>query len=130
MIIFVKHMAKHNILGRSGESLAAEYLENRGYTVLDRNWRCGHKELDLVARNGNTLVVVEVKTRSDSRFGNPEDAVDERKIMRTVMAADAYVRLKRIDLDVRFDIVAITEDGGQVSVQHIEDAFFPPAECV
>lgn len=130
MIIFVKHMAEHNILGRSGELLAAEYLESKGYTVLDRNWRCGHKELDLVARSGDTLVVVEVKTRSDACFGNPEDAVDERKIIRTVMAADAYIRRRRLDLDVRFDIVAITENGGQVSVQHIEDAFFPPVECV
>lgn len=128
MIIFVKHMAKHNILGRNGESLAAEYLKNKGYTVLDRNWRSGHKELDLVVRNESTLVVVEVKTRSGIRFGNPEDAVNGRKIYRTVMAADAYIRSKCLDMNVRFDIVTIIDNGGQVTVEHIEDAFFPPTE--
>lgn len=126
MIIFVKHMAEHNILGRSGELLAAEYLENKGYTVLDRNWRSGHKELDLVARSGNTLVVVEVKTRGSARFGNPEDAVDMRKIRRLVLATDAYLRLKCLDMNVRFDIVTIIDSGGKVTVEHIEDAFFPP----
>lgn len=126
MIIFVKHMAEHNILGRRGELLAAEYLENKGYTVLDRNWRSGHKELDLVARSGNTLVVVEVKTRGSARFGNPEDAVDMRKIRRLVLATDAYLRLKCLDMNVRFDIVTIIDSGGKVTVEHIEDAFFPP----
>lgn len=126
MIIFVKHMAEHNILGRSGELLAAEYLENKGYTVLDRNWRSGHKELDLVARSGDTLVVVEVKTRGSARFGNPEDAVDMRKIRRLVLATDAYLRLKCLDMNVRFDIVTIIDSGGKVTVEHIEDAFFPP----
>lgn len=126
MIIFVKHMAEHNILGRSGELLAAEYLESKGYTVLDRNWRSGHKELDLVARSGNTLVVVEVKTRGSARFGNPEDAVDMRKIRRLVLATDAYLRLKCLDMNVRFDIVTIIDSGGKVTVEHIEDAFFPP----
>ncbi len=126
MIIFVKHMAEHNILGRSGELLAAEYLENKGYMVLDRNWRSGHKELDLVARSGNTLVVVEVKTRGSARFGNPEDAVDMRKIRRLVLATDAYLRLKCLDMNVRFDIVTIIDSGGKVTVEHIEDAFFPP----
>lgn len=126
MIIFVKHMAEHNILGRRGELLAAEYLENKGYMVLDRNWRSGHKELDLVARSGNTLVVVEVKTRGSACFGNPEDAVDMRKIRRLVLATDAYLRLKCLDMNVRFDIVTIIDSGGKVTVEHIEDAFFPP----
>lgn len=129
MIIFVKHMAKHNNLGRSGEQLAAEYLKNKGYTVLDRNWRSGHKELDLVVRNDTTLVVVEVKTRSGTCFGRPEDAVDARKIYRTVLAADAYVRFKCLDMDVRFDIVTVIYSKGDVSVEHIENAFYPTVEC-
>ena len=126
MIIFVILMAKHNILGLNGESLAASYLQEKGYTILDRNWRSGHKELDLIARKDSTLVVVEVKTRSSDNFGSPQDAVDERKIRRLVMAADAYVRLNALDLEVRFDIVTVIDDDGQVKVEHIEDAFFPP----
>ncbi|MCQ2083305.1 MAG: YraN family protein [Bacteroidaceae bacterium] len=122
-------MAKHNILGKTGELLAAEYLENEGYQVLDRNWRCGHKELDIVARKGNTLVFVEVKTRGGTRFGCPEDAVDSRKIFRTVCAADAYIRLNCLDMDVRFDIVTIVDNDGRMAVEHIADAFFPPMEC-
>lgn len=101
MIIFVILMARHNILGLNGESLAASYLQEKGYTILDRNWRSGHKELDLVVRKDSTLVVVEVKTRSSDNFGSPQDAVDERKIRRLVMAADAYVRLNALDLEVR-----------------------------
>lgn len=126
MIIFVILMAKHNILGLNGESLAASYLQEKGYTILDRNWRSGHKELDLVARKDSTLVVVEVKTRSSDNFGSPQDAVDERKIRRLVMAADAYVRLNALDLEVRFDIVTVIDDDGRVRMEHIEDAFFPP----
>lgn len=119
-------MAEHNILGKCGEDIAAEYLEAKGYEVLDRNWRSGHKELDLVARQGDTLVVVEVKTRRNAEYGDAQDAVDDRKIRRIVSAADAYVRLKRIDLDVRFDIVTITGENGTNSIEHIEEAFFPP----
>lgn len=119
-------MAEHNILGKRGEDIAAEYLEAKGYAVLDRNWRSGHKELDLVARQGDTLVVVEVKTRRSAEYGDAQDAVDDRKIRRIVSAADAYVRLKRIDLDVRFDIVTITGENGTNSIEHIEEAFFPP----
>lgn len=126
MIIFVILMAKHNILGLNGESLVASYLQEKGYTILDRNWRSGHKELDLVARKDSTLVVVEVKTRSSDNFGSPQDAVDERKIRRLVMAADAYVRLNALDLEVRFDIVTVIDDDGRVRMEHIEDAFFPP----
>lgn len=119
-------MAKHNILGNSGEDSACEYLQKKGYSIIERNWRSGHKELDLIASNGSELVIVEVKTRSGRQFGNPQDAVTDRKIMRIVSAAHAYVRYHRIDLPVRFDIISIVNDGCEETIEHIERAFIPP----
>ena len=124
----LKKMAKHNILGKEGEEMAAGYLEQEGYTVLDRNWRCGHKELDLVVTRDDTIVFVEVKTRTGTEWGDPEDAVTDRKIRRIVNSADAYIRLNRIDMDVRFDIISIVSEGGGFKVEHIEQAFLPPVE--
>lgn len=121
-------MAKHLILGHKGEDIAARYLEQHGYTILDRNWRCGHKELDLVVYKENTVVFVEVKTRSGTDFGDPWSFVDDRKIRRIVNSADAYIRLRCIDADVRFDIVSIVAEGGDFRVEHIEQAFYPPME--
>ena len=74
-------MAAHNEFGIEGEDKAANYLIREGYTILDRNWRSGHKELDIVAEKDGTLVVAEVKTRTSSKYGNPEDAVTPRKII-------------------------------------------------
>lgn len=119
-------MAKHNILGNSGEDSACEYLKRKGYGIIERNWRIGHKEIDLIARDGDELVIVEVKTRSGLRFGNPQDAVTDRKIMKIVSAAHAYVRYRRIDLPIRFDIISIVNDGCQETIEHIERAFIPP----
>lgn len=121
-------MAKHLILGREGEDIAARYLEEHGYTVLDRNWRSGHKELDLIVTKDSVLVIVEVKTRTSTDYGDPWSFVDEKKIRRTVNAADAYIRYNRIDMDVRFDIVSISIEDGDFKVEHIEQAFFPPVE--
>ena len=122
------YMAKHNILGHEGEDIAAKYLEQKGYAVLDRNWRCGHKELDLVVTRDDTIVFVEVKTRTGTEWGDPEDAVTDRKIRRIVNSADAYIRLNRIDMDARFDIISIVLEGGEFKVEHIEQAFLPPVE--
>lgn len=119
-------MAKHNILGHKGEDLAAEYLERHGYTIHDRDWHCGHKDLDLVVIKDNTIVFVEVKTRTGTEWGYPQDFVDDRKIRRIVNSADAYLRFYQIDMDVRFDIVSIVAEGETYRVEHIEQAFYPP----
>ena len=117
-------MAAHNEFGIEGEDKAVNHLIREGYTILDRNWRSGHRELDIVAEKDGTLVVLEVKTRTNNKFGNPEDAVTPRKIRNTVLAADAYIRLNRIDLPVRFDIISILSNGDVIN--HIEDAFRSP----
>lgn len=121
-------MAKHNILGHNGEEIAAHYLEKHGYAILDRNWHCGHKDLDLVAAKDGTIVFVEVKTRSGTAFGQPRDAVNMQKIRRLVQSADAYIRYKCIDMDVRFDVISIVFENRQFKIEHIEEAFLPPVE--
>jgi len=119
-------MAEHNQLGTYGEDVAAKYLENKGLTILDRNWHSGHKEIDLIAQDSGTLVIAEVKTRSSLAYGDPQDAIDSRKIIRIVKATDAYLRMKRLDLPVRFDIITIVKTGSRLHIEHIEDAFTAP----
>jgi Predicted endonuclease distantly related to archaeal Holliday junction resolvase len=119
-------MALHNDLGKSGECAAAKYLEDKGYQILERNWRKGHYELDIIAQTEDELVIVEVKTRADDFYENPEDAVSNKKINRIVSAANSYVRLFRIDLPVRFDIIAVLGFEPHFEIDHIEEAFYPP----
>ena len=85
-------MASHNELGKAGEDAAVAYLEKNEYVIRHRNWRKGHLELDIVAAKDNELIVVEVKTRSDTTVMQPEDAVTVQKIRHTVKAADTYIR--------------------------------------
>ncbi len=120
-------MALHNEYGRSGEDVAAEYLERQGYLILDRNWYFGHKELDIVAQKDECLIIVEVKTRRRNTYGRPEEAVTPRKIGRLVLAANAYVRSHYIDMPVRFDVIAISHlgEGTREKVEHYQDAFRP-----
>ncbi|MDR0892070.1 MAG: YraN family protein [Mediterranea sp.] len=119
-------MARHNELGKEGEDAAAAYLEKRGYLIRHRNWRRGHLELDIVAVHEGELVVVEVKTRTNTDFGNPEEAVTPMKIRRTVRAADTYIKFFDIALPVRFDIVTVVGSAAPFTIEHIPDAFLPP----
>ncbi len=119
-------MARHNETGKSGEQRAAEYLLTQGYTVRDVNWRSGKYELDIVAYKENTLVVVEVKTRTNDDYMRPEEAVTRAKARRIIDAAAAYVAEYDLPFDVRFDVIALLSDGeGGYTVEHIPEAFFP-----
>lgn len=118
-------MAKHYDLGKKGEETAANYLAAKGYRIIERNWRFGKDEIDIIAEYGNYLVVAEVKTRSTSYYGNPEEAVDEQKQRLLIRAANEYVVQKEIDLEVRFDIISIIIESGKENINHIEDAFYP-----
>jgi putative endonuclease len=101
-------------LGRRGESLAARELRRRGYVLLERRWRCRIGEIDIVARQGKVLVVVEVKSRSRSDYGPPIDAVDRDKRRKLEKLARAYLQAKRLqDLSVRFDLVGVTFSKGE-----------------
>lgn len=120
-------MAAHNDLGRWGEELAAQYLCGRGYRILHRDWRLKHRDLDIVAMSPEgTLAVVEVKTRRNDDFYEPEEAVTYSKMRSVTTAANAYIKRYAIDADVRFDIIAVTgTPETDVKINHIADAFGP-----
>lgn len=119
-------MAEHNDRGHWGEQKAAEYLENKGYRILWRDWRDGHRDLDIVAIDADTLVVVEVKTRRSGDVMAPELAVTPKKMRNIVVAADRFAKAYGIEFPLRFDIVAVTGRGdADCRINHIEDAFNP-----
>ncbi len=119
-------MAEHNDRGRWGEQMAAEYLEQGGFRILHRNWRDGHRDLDIVAIDADQLVVVEVKTRKTDDIMAPELAVDSRKMHNLGLAAMKYVTYYGIEMPLRFDIVTVTGTaGGECNINHIENAFNP-----
>lgn len=117
-------MAQHNELGKKGEQLAISFLLKNGYTILDKNWRFQKAEVDIIARKDETLAVVEVKTRSSIDFGNPQDFVNPKKIKLLVSAIDEYVISKDLEVNVRFDIIAIVSEKGNFTIEHLEDAFY------
>lgn len=112
-------------LGADGEEIAARYLSDRGLVVLNRNWRCREGELDIVATDGNTLVVVEVKTRSGVGYGRPAEAVTPRKLARMRRLAQLWLAANRVRwVDVRFDVVAVLIGAdGAVEVEHFPGVF-------
>ena len=110
--------------GNRGEDTAVAYLENLGYRILHRNFTFGKLELDIVARDGKELVFVEVKTRSSSRYLAPEDALTPSKQALLRRAADAYFQVWVRDLTpCRFDVIAIVDDGVEMEIRHIKNAF-------
>lgn len=118
-------MAEHNELGKKGEDLATEFLQKNGYEILNRNWTFQKAEIDIIAQKDQILAVIEVKTRSSTDFGLPQDFVKPKKIQSLVKAVNQYVILNDIDLEIRFDIIAIHKDFKQkFIIEHIEDAFF------
>ncbi len=117
-------MAEHNDTGTKGEQLAAEFLEKKGYTILETNWRFNHLEADIIAKQAKTLVVAEVKTRRSNYFGEPETFVTKQKQKNLIKAANEYVERYKLDVEVRFDIISIILGNNQMKINHIEDAFY------
>ncbi|WP_194768669.1 YraN family protein [Tamlana sp. I1] len=117
-------MAKHNELGKKGEDLAVNFLLKKGYTIKERNYRFEKAEVDIIAALKDTLAIVEVKTRSTADFGNPQDFVKPKQIQRLVKAVDAYVINNDLDVEVRFDIIAIVRTDKTFKIEHLEDAFY------
>jgi len=117
-------MAQHNDLGKEGERMALHMLQEKGYTILETNWRHEKDEVDIIARDKDELVIVEVKTRSTDYFGDPEEAVTPPKARHLIQAAEAYVEQRDLNIDIRFDIVSIILKNGKAAIRHIEDAFY------
>ena len=118
-------MAAHNDLGKLGEELAVQYLTDKGYEILERNWHNIHKEVDIIAKDGQYLVIVEVKTRQNDEYGEPDLAVTKRKQRMLIAAANAYISRKELDMETRFDIISIVVKDSDPVIEHIEDAFLP-----
>ncbi len=117
-------MAEHNELGKLGEELAVEFLQKNGYEILETNYVFQKAEIDIIAKKQNVLAVVEVKTRSSIDFGLPQDFVKPKKIQLLVKAINEYVVSKDLDVEVRFDIIAVHKESGKFNMEHLEDAFF------
>jgi putative endonuclease len=114
-------MRAKDVLGRSGEQAAAEYLESAGLRILDRNWRCADGEIDIVATEGQVLVVCEVKARTGQRYGSPLEAVGRAKRARLRRLAIGWINAYGVRFDqVRIDVVGLVYDGtGGFTIEHI-----------
>ncbi|MBE0390593.1 YraN family protein [Flavobacterium sp. PL002] len=117
-------MAAHNDLGKLGEEMAVAFLQKEGYEILDTNWTFQKAEIDIIAKKENILAIVEVKTRSSIAFGLPQDFVSPKKIQLLVKAVDAYVNKKNLDIEVRFDIIAINNESKKTQTAQKEDKSF------
>jgi putative endonuclease len=112
-------------LGAFGESLAEKFLSNKGYRIIDKNVRFKKLEADIIAMDGEKLVIVEVKTRQTSEIGEPWRAVTRAKQKQIIQVANYYVIKNQIDRDTRFDIVSIVHNSYRTEIEHLEDAFYP-----
>nr|WP_314289955.1 YraN family protein [uncultured Capnocytophaga sp.] len=118
-------MATHNDFGKEGEQDAVNFLIENGHIILERNFRFGHAEIDIISQKQNTLHITEVKTRNSSAYGEPESFVNQQKIDLIVKATNFYVQKKDLDLDVQFDIISIVKNNVEFTINYIEDAFYP-----
>lgn len=118
-------MAAHNDLGKKGEEAAAAYLKKSGYEILERNWFFGKYEIDIIARDADCIVFIEVKSRASVQWGNPEDAISKTKMRRIIEAADFYLTENDINIPARFDIMALVWNGSEFLIEHFDDAFLP-----
>ena len=111
-------------IGRYGENRAADYLQDRGYEIIDRNWRSREGEIDLVARERDFIVFIEVKTRNGAGFGHPFEAITKDKVARMRRLATDWCSSKQITgLKVRLDAVSVLISGGRVSIEHLKEVF-------
>lgn len=117
-------MAQHNELGKKGEQLAVDFLIENSYDIVERNYRFDKAEVDIIAQKDDILAIVEVKTRSSIDFGNPQDFVKPKQIKNLVKAVDEYVTENDLDVEVRFDIIAIVKENKTYNIEHLENAFY------
>ncbi len=112
----------HLQLGKAGEEIAARFLEEKGYRILGKNYRCALGEIDLIAEFENTVVFAEVKTRSSTRFGNPQEAVNRQRISRLARAGEFYLREKKLTTrSWRIDVLSLLSKEGDFHVEQIEN---------
>ena len=115
-------MAVHNDLGKKGEEFAVNYLVEKGYNIVQCNYRYLKAEVDIIAKKENIIVAVEVKTRTSNYFGNPQDFINQKKIQLLTSAMDYYMQKNNLSYEVRFDIISVVGNTS-FEIEHIEDAF-------
>lgn len=118
-------MATHIETGIKGEAIARQHLMEKGYSILETNWRHSPYELDIIAQIGNDIVFVEVKTRTGTSHGFPEESVTKKKAENLFAAATYYLEEKQLENEIRFDIISILMKGNRTEVLHIEDGIHP-----
>jgi putative endonuclease len=117
-------MSQKQFIGKYGEELASQYLQDRGYLILERNWRCNLGEIDIVAKDKNRIVFVEVKTRSGIGYGHPFEAITANKVSRMrKLAAQWCSQHQQMGAKVRLDAIAILIHSGRVAVEHLKQVF-------
>lgn len=116
-------MAIHNETGKNGEDTAADFLKSLGYEIIERNWYSSHREIDIIAKDNDWLVFVEVKTRSGEVLLNPEEAVNKKKMRFMVNAAHHFIKHFNHDNPVRFDVVSVIFGKNGTEINHFKDAF-------
>lgn len=116
-------MADHNDFGKKAEQLAADYLSEKGYQILERNYRSGKAEIDIIAFFENQIIIVEVKARAEKRINEPKESVNAAKRKLLIQAANDYIEQNERVEEVRFDIVSIIKKGKNFSIEHIPEAF-------
>ncbi|WP_299319389.1 YraN family protein [uncultured Maribacter sp.] len=117
-------MGKHNEFGKEGEQIAVDYLKKNGYVIKYKNYRYLKAEIDIIAKTGDVLAIVEVRSRSSNFIENIAETVTPKKIKLLVMAADHYVTDNNLDVEVRFDIITILKNKSEFELEHLESAFY------
>lgn len=118
-------MTHHKLTGNKGEIIASNYLQEKGYTIIENNWRHKHLEVDIIASSHNRLHFVEVKTRTNTKFGLPEDSISQAKMNHLKKAAEEYLYQHPEWLKIQFDVIAITlKKATTLEIFVIEDVFF------
>lgn len=122
---FLNHfMGKHNEFGKEGEQIATDFLLRNGYSISYRNYRYLKAEIDIIAKKGEVLAIVEVRSRRSDYLENIAETVTPKKIKLLVMAADHYILNSDLDVEVRFDIITILKNKNRFEIEHLENAFY------
>lgn len=115
-------MYKRHTIGREGEKIASEYLLENNYNIIDRNFRCKQGEIDIIAKDREELVFIEVKTRTNKKYGNPIDAVTNLKKKHIIKAIEYYLYLNKLDnIFLRIDVIEVYKKDNKYCINHIKN---------
>lgn len=114
------------LVGNKGENIAESYLKQKGYKIIQKNYRCRFGEIDIIAKDNDTIVFAEVRTRRNDNFGSPQDSITPAKIEKISKTSLYFIQEKKLEgFSYRFDFIAITFSQGKPNIEHIENAFMP-----